>query len=286
LNNQRALTWLKSSICNQAQLESEVFQAWAAQMGEPPRRMHRKVWEWCYIAQALHERGLLAPGSKGLGFAVGQEPLPELFASQGCTIVATDLAEDKARQQGWVDTQQHAANLAVLNKRKICDPGEFQRLVSFRFVDMRRLPEDLRGYDFIWSSCSFEHLGSRSEGEEFVVNAMQCLRPGGVAVHTTEFNLSSNSSTLSAGPTVLYRRRDIERLADHLKKLGHALELDFAVGTGAADQYVDPPPYKQETHLRLQIDKYVVTSIGLIIIRGNDPSPKAKSILTYLPFWR
>ena len=43
------------------------------------------------IAQALYERGKLKPGSRGLGFAVGKEPLSDLFASFGCDVVATDL---------------------------------------------------------------------------------------------------------------------------------------------------------------------------------------------------
>ena len=37
--------------------------------------VNRKFWEWCAIAQALEERNLLVSGSRGLGFAVGTEPL-------------------------------------------------------------------------------------------------------------------------------------------------------------------------------------------------------------------
>lgn len=32
-----------------------------------------------------------------------------------------------------------------------------------------------------------------------------------------------------------------------------------------ADNYVDTPPYSSDFHLRFQIDKYVATSIGLIV---------------------
>lgn len=51
-------------------------------MGEQ-ERLNRKIWEWCYVAEALSERGMLLPGRRGLGFAVGQEPLVALFASAG-----------------------------------------------------------------------------------------------------------------------------------------------------------------------------------------------------------
>ena len=52
---------------------------------------------------------------------------------------------------------------------------------------MNHLPDDLRGFDFTWSSCALEHLGTLAAGADFVVAQMDCLRPGGVAVHTTEF---------------------------------------------------------------------------------------------------
>ena len=47
---------------------------------------------------------------------------------------------------------------------------------------------------------------------DFVINSMRVLKPGGVAVHTTEFNLSSNDDTIEARDLCVYRRRDIELL--------------------------------------------------------------------------
>lgn len=44
-----------------AQLQSPAFQAWGAKFHEKPMHMHRKVWEYCYVAQALAERDLLRP---------------------------------------------------------------------------------------------------------------------------------------------------------------------------------------------------------------------------------
>ena len=59
--------------------------------------------------------------------------------------------------------------------------------MRFRAVDMNDIPPDLRGFDFTWSSCALEHLGTLRAGADFVVEQMTCLRPGGVAVHTTEY---------------------------------------------------------------------------------------------------
>ena len=86
--------------------------------------------------------------------------------------------------------------------------------VKLRSVDMNSIPDDIEGYDFTWSACAFEHLGSIDKGLEFVKNSLKCLKPGGIAVHTTEFNASSDQNTLTSGPTVLFRKKDLELLGE------------------------------------------------------------------------
>ncbi len=176
---------LRSCLCTQRLLESPAFTRWATRLdpnsvpADGRIKLHRKTWEHCYIAQALYERDLLRPGARGLGFAVGREPLPAFFASEGCTIVASDVDAEHAREIGWAQTNQHADGLATLNERGLCPAEEFNRLVSYRSVDMNRIPNDLTGFDFCWSSCAFEHLGSIHHGQEFIVNMLNTLKPGG-----------------------------------------------------------------------------------------------------------
>ena len=256
---------LRSSACSQEMLESDRFQKWVERMKGRKMWMHRKLWEWSFISQAFYERGLLKPGRRGLGFAVGQEPLPALFASYGCEIVATDLSTAEVCGKDWMDTNQHAAGLHQLNKAQICPDDLFNERVSFRFVDMNQIDEDLRGFDFLWSSCAMEHLGSLEHGKQFIYNAMQCLKPGGFAVHTTEFNISSNQDTLAEGADVIYRKRDLEEIGNHLRAEGHNLDLDFSLGEKPFDLKVDTPPYQQDVHLRLELGGYTCTSYGLII---------------------
>jgi 2-polyprenyl-3-methyl-5-hydroxy-6-metoxy-1,4-benzoquinol methylase len=265
--------WLKSCICTQKQLESEVFQDWAVRFGERQGRLHRKIWEWCFIAQALYERQLLAPGMSGLGFAVGTEPLASLFCSLGSSICATDLSLEIAKKEGWVDTNQHAVSLDSLNSRNLCPHEQFIETCKFRYVDMNNIPDDLKNFDFLWSSCALEHLGSLQNGENFIYNAMKCLKPGGIAVHTTEYNCSSNSETISEGSVVLYRRQDIKNIVRKLRKSGHKISVDFSPGSLPNDIYIDVPPYKQDPHLKLQLGEYTITSIGLIIKKAESSSP-------------
>lgn len=258
---------LQSRACTQEQFDTEEYGEWCRRMRDRPFH-HRKQWEFVYIAQSLLERGMLQPGKRGLGFGVGQEPLASLFASYGCHIVATDQAPIQAEKTGWVKSSQHADSLARLNERGICEQGEFDRLVTFRAVDMKDIPCDLSDFDFIWSSCSLEHLGSIARGLQFIMHAMSCLKPGGVAVHTTEFNTSSNWDTVRWGPTVLFRRRDIEKVARMLTQQGHFTELNFDLGHGELDRYVDVPPYKSSPHLKLKIGRFTSTSFGMIIQHG------------------
>jgi hypothetical protein len=125
--------------------------------------------------------------------------------------------------------------------------------------------EKLRGFDFLWSSCAFEHLGSLMAGHQFVVESMKCLKPGGLAVHTTEFNAGSNDATVSEGATVIYRKKDIEALASDLRSKGHLISLNFDSGNLPADYHIDIPPYTHDTHLKLRLQQHTTTSIGIVV---------------------
>lgn len=269
---------LGSRTCRQADIEHAWLRHWCGRLGIWPA-YHRKVWEVCFIAQAAWEAGVLAPGHRALGFAVGRETMPAFLAAAGLEVVATDLPADDARTREWRRTGQHAggeeAALAALFQPGLLGAEEFKQRVSFRPVDMRRIPADLLngGFDLVWSSCAMEHLGSLERGMAFVAKAMRCLRPGGIAVHTTEFNTDPCGGTLRWGTTVLYQRPHLHDLARRLRAAGHAmLPLDDAAGGGPLDAFLDLPPFgegaeaglPQAPHLRLSIRGYPATSAGIV----------------------
>jgi Methyltransferase domain len=267
---------LRSQLCSAASLRAPALRAWAERLrpvwaaGDDTREvmLHRKMWEWLFIAEALRERGMLAVGRRGLGFGVGREPLVALFAEAGCDVVATDQPHDAAVASGWTDSGgEWAGGLEDLNAFGLCAPGEFSRRVTYRPVDMHALPADLHGFDFTWSSCALEHLGTLAAGMDFLVAQMDCLRPGGVAVHTTEYLVSSNDATVEAGGTVFYRRRDIEEVVQRLGRAGHHVDMDYTLGSAPEDLHVDVPPYS-DVHLRTELAGYVTTSLALIVTKG------------------
>jgi hypothetical protein len=244
--------------------------AWWLEDADQPVPLHRKLWEWAFIAQTLAERGMLEPGRRGLGFGVGREPLAALFAGRGCDIVATDLPTRRARRAGWTDNEQHAAGRdELLTWDGLCSREQLQQRVTFRSVDMRKVPDDLRDFDFLWSSCALEHLGSISNGQDFVIDSLRCLRTGGVAVHTTELNLSSDRRTLALGQTVILRRRDVAWLGRHLGPF----DADALV-----DRHPDEPvaefPYGYP-HIRVNLRGHTSTSFGIAVERTDDrPAPE------------
>ena len=257
----------RSETCNSHHFLHDCYSYWCAQIKERPA-LRRKQWEYVYILQVLWERGLLRPGTSGIGFGVGQEPLPAVMAAHGCRILATDQSTLSAGS--WAQSGQHAQAGTQLNARGICDDADFSRLVNFREVDMKHIPPDIHGLDFCWSSCCLEHLGNLRRGTDFIFSAMNVLRPGGIAVHTTEYNLASNITTVESGASVIYRKRDIEGLVAQLHAMGHCVEpLLVHRGAHLVDDYVDPPPYRQDVlHLRLELFTYATTSLGIVIRHG------------------
>ncbi len=258
----------QATVCRQSSFEQPYFSYWTARLGEG-LRYHRKLWEFVFLCQALWERGAIRPGARGLGFGVGLEPLPAYFASEGCEIVATDLSPDSASAIGWAESSQHALSKEALRRPLICPDDLFDSNVSLRACDMNAIPADLTDFDFCWSACALEHLGSIEKGLDFIANSVNCLKPGGWAIHTTEFNLSSNDDTVDNLGTVLFRRRDLEAFADRMNAAGHrAAVFDFEPGNDPIDRYIDLPPYRPDPHLTTALMGYAATSIGVIVQRG------------------
>lgn len=264
-----------SQLCTGEQMQGDPFTEYAHAVGSWPH-YHRKLWEWTYIWAAFAHYGVLRPGARVLGFGVGQEHLPAAFAGRGVSVTATDAPSEIGEVQGWATTNQHSNNREPMFKDNLVDREQFDRLVSFEVVDMNAIPSTLRGFDGCWSSCALEHLGSIDAGLDFIENSLATLAPGGVAVHTTEFNLSSNEETFDQNNLALFRRQDIERLVLRLVGAGHEVApLKLHPGSIPVDEHIDLPPYSMPhlpgspPHLKLEIAGYVTTSIGLIVRKSR-----------------
>lgn len=271
-------------LATQAQMDTAPFWYWMRQIKEPPGYA-RKQWEHFVILRRLFDAGLLQRGRKGLGFGVGKEPLVGYFASKGVDVVATDIGLSDEIKKKWLESDQHIADISDFNSRGFCSNEEFLKRVRYAEVDMNKIPKRVRympdgeagvpsimevdggDFDFTWSANSLDHLGSLRRGLDFMLNSLKCLKVGGLAIHTTEFNVSSNTDTLYSGGTVFYRRRDVEDFFHEVQSLGHDIApLDLFEGNDKYDA-PDKPPYHNEPHLKLLNGKFVVGSVVFIIRR-------------------
>lgn len=261
------LTAPVSQLCTSEQMEGEPFES-LCQAAGAQIAYHRKSWEHAYVWAALAYSGIIHPGKKVLGFGVGLEATPAALAQLGIEVTATDAPPEIGQALGWADTHQHVSALEQLYRPWV-PREEFDRLVRYEAVDMNQIPSHLVGYDACWSACALEHLGSIDLGLDFIENSLKVLRPGGVAVHTTEFNLSSNGKTFDRNHLSLFRKQDIERLAERLVRAGHRVApLNFYSGEAPVDQHIDLPPYSMP-HLKLEVAGYVTTSFGMMIVKGG-----------------
>ena len=272
---------LATKMSVQADIESDWVAHWCAQL-KIPVIYHRKLWEHAYTLQAMYEAGLLREGVRALGFGCGQEPIPSYLASLGISVTATDLFPEEAQAAGWADTRQHTHTLEQAYRPSLVDREAFDRLVELHYVDMNAIPDGLSDYDICWSTCALEHLGSIANGLDFIENAMRTLRPGGLAVHTSEYNIDPEGATVDNWSTVLFQRRHIEEIAARLRAQGHEVApLDFDLGGQPMDRFVDLPPWHDDLpqaiqdwmgppyHLKLSFEGFVTTCFGIVIRKGG-----------------
>lgn len=273
---------LPNSLSTQAAIESDWAAHWCNELSIPVI-FHRKVWEFCFVLQSLHDRGHIRAGARGLGFGCGTEPIPSYLAKHDVSVTATDQAPQSARRGGWMKRGQHATAPDQAHMPYLVDRAHFDRNVQIRYVDMNAIPEDLADYDFCWSICALEHLGSIDHGLRFIENSLKTLRPGGLSVHTTEFNIREHGPTIDNWPSVAFQRKHIERLTARLRAQGHKIApFDFSLGDGPLDRFVDMPPFHhdlpdyigewlgQQAHLKVALAGVVVTCIGIAIEKASN----------------
>ena len=157
----------------------------------------------------------------------------------------------------------------------------FNDNVEFENADMTRISKTFNNkYDIVWSNCALGHLGSIDKGLKFIEKSLDCLKPGGIAVHTTETNIVSDSDTIETGGTVIFRRKDLIGIFYKLRSLGYEcapLYLNF--GSDPEDKSISFNPYEGDNLLKLNADGYLLSQMVLIIRKPKILKPKKTASL-------
>lgn len=221
---------------------------------------HRKKWEFAFVTDVAEHyiRSMELESLSAIGFGVGSEPIPAWFASRGIKVIATDLPSEE-----WAASGQNADGINQLYRPEIVPNQVLVDRCEFLPLDMNHIPSHLHGiFDISWSCGSLEHIGGIEKGKEFILNQMNCLRPGGIAIHTTEFNLTSDYYTLHQSNLCVFRALDFVDIERRLRDQG-----DELIGLDLTKPDLIPTPGDSDTHPALSIGGYTITSFALIIRR-------------------
>lgn len=267
---------IKSQSIKLKDFSSKWYRRWSIllkqEKGVYGRKIHNKAWQNAIILQALSERGYLKAGNAAIGFGVGTERIPSALAALGLRVTATDQSLETGRKAGWDNIGQLTHDRNDLNQYGIAKKNDFDSNVIFRNCDMRKINNEFQDYDIVWSNCALGHLGSIEAGLQFIEASLAVLKPGGIAVHTTEINIVSDTKTLDSGDTVIFRRRDIVGLFQRLRRKGYTcapLVLDY--GSLLADAHFSGHPYDDEPLLKLNVGGHLLSQIVLIIKKPKTP---------------
>jgi len=247
----------------------------------PAGREYRKYWEVAMAARSLRDLGALGPGAELLGVGAGSEPTIFWLTRHARRVFATDLYLEGA---DWADS----ANAGMLTHPQDFYLGEwYPRRLVVQHMDGRDLAYEDACFDGVFSCSSIEHFGDLDDVRRALQEICRVLRPGGIAVLSTELRLAGPPPGL---PDVLMF--DLDQLQTLLDGLGCEVvdPLDVRVSPAtratvvpfadaAADVRAhtechgrlrfDALTWSRYPHIVLEQDELVWTSVNLTLRRAS-----------------
>ena len=231
-----------------------------------PTTIHRKYWEFAMGIIAMKRFNKLNMETLALGIGSGVEPIPFYLANKVKHVYATDLYGDL---ENW----NNASPATFLNnpKKYALFPYKEDALTILR-MDGTKLEFPSETFDIAFSFSSIEHFGGRNHAGALksLKEIERVLKPGGIAVITTEYILNNKEH-----PEFFNRKTIYSDLIDKLDSLKLVEPLDLRITTKTLDTVMD---YRiavnwdildnsfKESHpqILLRIKNILVTSVMLI----------------------
>jgi SAM-dependent methyltransferase len=246
-----------SKICDRRDWDHPAWRQALEDLGyhADPARLHRKDWEFAQAVYGLRKLRRLCPGATALGLGCGHEPIIFFLAGRLRSVVATDLYEGAF--------SGHEADPRILRDPEAFAPYSYHRdRLHVRQMDATAIDYGPDTFDIVFSFSSFEHFGSRRIQRESLAAIHRVLRPGGVAVLTTEIILNA------WGRHGDYFRRK-ELLEELIPGAGLRLvggEFSFTTSQGTLDALVRLPyEVERRPHLVLRRWRTYFTSCSLFM---------------------
>jgi SAM-dependent methyltransferase len=187
-------------------------------LDRPKASFHRKAWEFAHAVYGLRTLKRLSPNAVALGVGSGHEHVLYFLANKVSRVVATDLYEG--------DFAEKEASAIMLHTPAMFAPFHYRKdHLEVLSMDARQLDFPSNTFDFVFSFSSIEHFGGHREAVMALREMFRVLKPGGIAVVTTELILNRLGRTRG-----FFRRREIEPL--FLQATGFDLvggEVDYRV---------------------------------------------------------
>ncbi len=251
-----------NKVCRVADARHPAWRRGYDDLGFPanPEVFHRKIWEFNQALFGLRTLRRLAPGAAALGIGCGHEELMYFLANRVQRVVATDLYEGR-----WIggesdaDVLEHPAKYAPFRYR--------EDHLQVRRMDALALDAAAATFDFLFCLSSIEHFGRLDDKRTSLREMFRVLKPGGVAVLTTEVVLNRLGRGVQYFPiaTLLSLVREAGFTLDGVPDL--QVESEFAAAPLALpmDTFVSP-------HVILRNFNTIYTSIALFLMKPPDGS--------------
>jgi len=261
-----------NKLCGIAELESPEWRKALRDLDLDRENVpfHRKAWEFAHAVYGLRKLGRLPPDAVALGVGSGHEPILYFLANKIRKVIATDIYEgDFAAGHGSPYMLDYPEMFAPFHFRK----DHLQVLV----MDGRKLDFADNSFDFVFSFSSIEHFGGHKEATTAMCEMFRVLKPGGIAVITTELILNKLGRAWG-----FFRRKGIKLI--FLGATGFDLvggEVDYRIERRFLRSPMDFP-YRAtgEPCVVLKKNLTLFTSISLFLIKPPPDEGERKKAAT------
>jgi hypothetical protein len=263
----------ENGVISEKYFREDNFFLWMSLLKETPK-LHTKQFQNFAILEAA--ASVVKSGKSNLdaiGFGVGIEQIPAALGRIGFKVLATDYLDGEIAED-WRNTDQLLNKVDDLNSRLILTADEFANKVKFENMDMNVIPTEFNGnFDFVWSSCALGHIGGYKNGLDFIINSANLLKPGGIALHTTELDVSNFPTNVTFPTLSLYRMKDLQTVISQLRENGYKVSnLDLPPKwNGKSERFVDREPWGNQPHIRISVFDREVLSVAIRIEKPITP---------------